>query len=69
MYYNNRVISNSHTSKIPVAIEQLEHEMKHLVNKLKVRDYERYVKYKNLNDIQIHPPFCFKEGYIESWKS
>lgn len=47
---------------------QIEYEFKHLLNKLKVRDFKRYEKFKNLKNIEIHPMFKVIDGNIENWE-
>ncbi len=54
--------------KIPVTKGQIRFEFLHLLNKLKIRDIERYSLYMNLQNIDLHPLFYEKEGEIENWE-
>ncbi len=51
--------------KLPVASGQLEYETRHLLNKLKVRDPERYKVVKKLAGLQVHPLFKVVTGGVE----
>ncbi len=54
--------------KIEVNNKQLEYEFKHLLKKLKERDYEMYKKLKKEENIKAHPMFVIKKGEIEDWE-
>ena len=47
---------------------QIKYETGHLLNKLKVRDKEKYSLLKANKDIQSHPLFRIVEGKIERWE-
>ncbi len=47
---------------------QLEYEWQHLLNKLKIRDINRYEKLMEVFDIEVHPIFNVIEGGIEEWE-
>ena len=54
--------------KIKVTSGQIEYEHQHLLNKLKVRDAERWATVKSLRVIEVHPLFDEVDGEIESWE-
>jgi hypothetical protein len=53
---------------ITVSTGQVAYEFKHLLNKLRIRDTERYKKYKNTKDIEVHNLFEVVAGKIEEWE-
>lgn len=55
-------------SKMKVTTGQLEYEVKHLLNKLKVRDIRKYEEVKSLLNVDIHPMFELVEGGVASWE-
>ena len=55
-------------SKIKVTSEQVAYECRHLLNKLKLRDAERYRIVKSIRIIEVHPLFVVVDGEIESWE-
>lgn len=54
--------------KIKLTKGQLQYEFKHLLNKLKARDRERYDKFKKEKKIEENPVFFLVEGEIEEWE-
>lgn len=55
-------------SKLKVTNGQLNYEVKHLLNKLHVRDLSRYNEFQLIKTFQTHPLFEVIEGDIESWE-
>ena len=55
-------------SKMTVTKGQIEYEMKHLLKKLKVRDPQKYEKFKDLKVFGTHPMFKVVEGDVEDWE-
>jgi len=53
---------------IKVSTKQLAYEFKHLLNKLRTRDIERYEKYKGIKEIEVHDLFEVVSGEIERWE-
>ncbi len=51
-----------------VTTGQIEYETGHLLNKLKVRDKEKFNKLQNLKKIDQHPMFKIIKGDIEKWE-
>ena len=47
---------------------QLEYEWTHLMNKLQTRDEDRFLRYRELEDIETHPLFRIVPGEVESWE-
>ncbi|MFA6677569.1 MAG: pyrimidine dimer DNA glycosylase/endonuclease V [Bacteroidales bacterium] len=64
----NKIDWNYSTSKINVTKGQIQYEKKHLLNKLKIRDKERFQILLNETKIEIHPLFQVVEGEIEKWE-
>jgi len=64
----NKIIGTSANSKIPVTSGQLAYEFKHLLNKLTVRDPEKYSQIKTIQKIVPHPLFNVIPGDIEEWE-
>lgn len=56
------------TEKIPLNKGQLEYEKNHLLNKLKLRDQNKYHVLTLLPKIETHPLFVLQEGDIEIWE-
>lgn len=53
---------------IPVTTGQLDYERIHLLNKLKVRNLERFAILKDVNIPEINPLFAIVNGDIEEWE-
>ncbi len=60
--------SNFKLTTIDVTSGQVEYERIHLLNKLKVRDIQKYERFKNIISFDIHPMFNIIEGDIEEWE-
>jgi hypothetical protein len=56
------------TKRIPVTSGQMKYEMKHLMNKLKIRSRKDYVSLKTLEKPIVHPLFRKIAGDVESWE-
>ncbi|MFT7823277.1 MAG: pyrimidine dimer DNA glycosylase/endonuclease V [Sulfurimonas sp.] len=54
--------------KIKVTDGQIEYEYAHLLNKLKIRDQERYKSFSNIKTLKVHPLFEVVKGEIEPWE-
>ena len=65
----NKIENTSSGMKITVTSGQLTYEFKHLLNKLKVRDPERYMQIKSLETITPHPLFHIIPGGVEEWEN
>lgn len=55
-------------SRLTVTSGQLGYEVHHLLNKLSIRDPEKYKKMINKKDFLPHPLFEVVEGKIEEWE-
>ncbi|MFC1653255.1 pyrimidine dimer DNA glycosylase/endonuclease V [Patescibacteria group bacterium] len=55
-------------SKIKVTTKQVDYELKHLKNKLKLRDSSGYKKLQTIEEIKLNPLFTIIPGEIESWE-
>ncbi|HBF88250.1 MAG TPA: hypothetical protein DDX39_06370 [Bacteroidales bacterium] len=55
-------------TSISVTKGQLMYEKQHLLNKLKVRDTDKYNKLLNIENVLAHPIFNIVKGEIESWE-
>ncbi len=60
-YVNNEMI-------IKVTDGQIKYEFKHLMNKLQIRDTEKYNLNKTVKRIGAHPMFVVVKGDVESWE-
>lgn len=58
----------NNVSHIKVTDEQLKYEFEHLLQKLKIRDYPKYLLLKNVKEIDAHPLFKVVKGKIEDWE-
>ena len=56
------------TVLIPVNEGQIKYEFQHLLNKLKLRDQQKYEQLKNMQQIESHPLFVIVTGEIETWE-
>jgi len=63
-----KIINKRFNSSITVTSGQVEYELQHLLNKLKVRDSERYRELKALKRIELHPLFKKVRGEIANWE-
>ena len=55
-------------SGLTVTVGQLNYEMQHLLNKLQLRDKERYEQIKQLIVVEPHPVFNIIPGDVEDWE-
>lgn len=54
--------------QIQVTSGQLEFERKHLLEKVKIRDKEKYNEIIVVSNFETHPLFILTEGEIETWE-
>ncbi len=64
----DKINPEQYKNKINVTIGQLEYEFQHLLRKLELRDYERYLNVKSIKEIEVHPLFEIVDGDVESWE-
>jgi hypothetical protein len=55
-------------SELPVTKGQIEFERKHLLEKLKVRDKDKYSELMLQKELLPHPIFSVVEGDVEKWE-
>lgn len=48
---------------------QIDYEVKHLLNKLKTRDSDRYNSLMEIAEFEPHPLFYLVDGEVEKWES
>lgn len=65
---NSKFSDSFKKTKIAVTSGQVEYEAKHLAEKLKNRDTEKYHYFQKTNSIDVHPIFKVIEGGIEDWE-
>lgn len=63
-----KVVWDFEPSSMNVTTGQMKYETTHLLNKLKIRDKEKYNKLHNLKKIEQHPMFVIVNGPIEIWE-
>ncbi len=56
------------TQSINVTSGQIEYEKTHLMNKLRERDYNRFLAFREETKIEVAKMFKVIEGNIESWE-
>lgn len=54
--------------EISVTDKQIRYEFQHLLNKLKIRDFDKFEKLHTITKIKTHPMFYEIEGDIEKWE-
>lgn len=67
-FNTDKINPEQYKNKINVTIGQLEYEFQHLLRKLELRDYERYLNVKSIKEIEVHPLFEIVDGDVESWE-
>lgn len=55
-------------TKIPITSGQIQYEFKHLLAKIKKRDYKHYKKIKKVKLPKPNPVFFIVKGKIETWE-
>lgn len=68
--FNETKFNTSSTNcRLSVTSGQMEYERQHLLDKLKIRDPERYRQLIKVPHLEAHPLFQVVEGSIEKWES
>jgi hypothetical protein len=67
-FNKNKIKRYDFTIKIPVTRGQLNYEFAHLLEKLRVRDKEKFESIKNEKIIETNPIFYVIEGEVEEWE-
>lgn len=55
-------------SKLKVTKGQVEYEFKHLLNKLKERQKNKYNELQDIDEPELHPLFMMISGDVEEWE-
>jgi hypothetical protein len=63
-----KIFSEKKAPKIKVATGQVAYELRHLLEKLKLRDGRRYFSLRSQRPVQTHPLFQKSPGPVESWE-
>lgn len=63
-----KIVSHKPTPAINVTSGQVRYEFEHLLNKLRLRDPERFLTLKDRKRIEVHPLFNKVRGNIEEWE-
>ena len=63
-----KIASGKKAPEIKVTSGQLEYEFRHLLKKLKQRNYQRYLSLRFEKKILMHPLFKKIAGPVESWE-
>lgn len=64
----SKIDFNFQKIKMPVNSGQLDYEVKHLLNKLQIRDPKKYLQNKEVVTYDSHPMFEIVKGDIENWE-
>lgn len=64
----SKIASSFKRSKLSITEGQMDHETKHLLKKLKIRDPEKFKQLRSIPSPEPHPMFRVKKGEIESWE-
>ncbi len=59
---------NFEPSVMCVTTGQIKYEIAHLLNKLKIRDKDKFERLTNIEQIDQHPIFKIVKGDIENWE-
>lgn len=61
-------IARHRAVEMPVNDGQLWYEFEHLLAKLKQREPVLYRRWKNLDELEVHPQFYVLSGEVEQWE-
>lgn len=67
-FNREKILAHERCGNISVTQDQVAYEFNHLLNKLKLRDPNRYEELKSLTDIHTHPLFNVIDGEVEEWE-
>ncbi len=67
-FAGNKILHINSNIKIPVSSGQINYEMEHLRNKLKVRDPDKYKLIESITEIKLHPLFYETDGPVADWE-
>lgn len=66
-YNSNKIVSHN-DDYITVTNRQIEYEFTHLMNKLFVRDLDKFKQFEHIKSIAQNPVFKIIDGEIEQWE-
>lgn len=64
----SKIINRNIRSQLPVNSGQIQYEKAHLLTKLEIRDYDKYLLLKQTQRFKTHPVFIRVRGPIEKWE-
>lgn len=64
----HKIDGENSKQKLSVTDGQIKYEMKHLLNKLKKRDNEKYNEIQKIRKLEVHPLFKIIKGDVENWE-
>ena len=64
----NKINVTSEPGKLTVSVGQVIYETEHLLNKLSVRDIQRFDQFKAVKLVKPHPLFVVVDGDIAKWE-
>ena len=64
----SKIAASFKRSKLTVTKGQMDHEVQHLLRKLKIRDPKRFRQLRSIRSFKPHPMFRVKKGNVESWE-
>ncbi len=67
-FNRDKIVNSGECRNLEVTDGQLKYEFNHLLNKLKIRDSNRYEELKSTKTIKPHPLFTKTDGEIEEWE-
>lgn len=67
-FNRDKIAGSRFREKISVTKGQTEYEFRHLLNKLKERDPQRYICLNSIKNIELHPVFEKISGDVEDWE-
>lgn len=67
-FNRSKIINKRFNGTITISSGQVDYELQHLLNKLQVRDPERYRELRILKRTELHPLFKRVHGAIADWE-
>lgn len=67
-FQRDKIIHPRGSEQIDITDGQLAYEFQHLLNKLKVRDPERFERFQSVSDIRLHPMCVAIVGGVADWE-
>ncbi|SLM27849.1 DNA-(Apurinic or apyrimidinic site) lyase / pyrimidine dimer DNA glycosylase [Desulfamplus magnetovallimortis] len=68
-FNRDKIVNERCGGRIAVTDKQVEYEFTHLLNKLKQRSHELYLRLSSeIEEIEVHPQFAKIRGNVEPWE-